>query len=83
MAWAALLERIRAKAEQGADQALVRARRINPYFEEYLTGRRKLPKRIPASTLPGTPEEAASALQLFGETWINDREGMYWIFRHN
>ncbi len=83
MAWAAVLERIRSKTEIGAEKALARARRINPYFEEYLTGRRKLPKQIPDISAPGSPEEAASALRLFGETWGNDREGMYWLFRHD
>ena len=83
MAWAALLERIRAKTEKGAEKALLRARRVNPYFEDYLTGRRMMPKRIPESSAPGSPEEAASALRLFGETWANDREGMYWLFRHS
>jgi hypothetical protein len=82
MAWAALLERIRAKAGKGAESALIRARQVNPHFEEYLTGRRMMPKQIPASRAPGSPEEAASALRLFGETWANDREGMYWLFRH-
>ena len=83
MAWAALLEAIRSKNEKGAEAALLRARRINPYFEEYLTGRRKLPKQVPAIVDPGSPEEAASALRLFGETWANDREGIYWLFRHS
>ena len=82
-AWAAVLERIRSKTEIGAEKALARARMINPYFEEYLTGRRKLPKQIPDISAPGSPEEAASALRIFGETWGNDREGMYWLFRHN
>ena len=83
MAWAAVLERIRSKTESGAEKALTHARQINPYFEEYLTGRRKLPKQVPEITAPGSPEEAASALRLFGETWANDREGMYWLFRHS
>lgn len=83
MAWAALLERIHSKTEKGAEKALIHARQINPYFEEYLTGRRKLPKQIPKISDPGSPEEAALALRLFGETWANDREGMYWLFRHS
>jgi tetratricopeptide (TPR) repeat protein len=82
MAWAALLERIRSKSEKGAEKALLHARRINPYFEEYLTGRRMLPKQIPARSDPGSPAEAALAIRLFGETWANDREGMYWLFKH-
>jgi tetratricopeptide (TPR) repeat protein len=82
MAWAALLERIRSKADKGAEKALLHARLVNPYFEEYLTGRRMLPKRIPVLSTPGSPEEAALAFRLFGETWANDREGMYWLFKH-
>jgi tetratricopeptide (TPR) repeat protein len=82
MAWAAVLERIHSKSEAGAEKALAHARRVNPHFEEYLTGRRKLPKHVPENAQPGSPEEAVSALRLFGETWANDREGMYWLFKH-
>jgi hypothetical protein len=82
MAWAAVLERIRSKSDKGAEKALAYARSVNPYFEDFLVGRRKLPKQIPATVEPGSPEEAASALRLFGETWANDREGMYWLFKH-
>jgi hypothetical protein len=82
MAWAAVLERIRSKSEKGAEKALARAREANPFFEEYLTGRRKLPRRIPENVQAGSPEEAAAAFRLFAEAWANDREGMYWLFTH-
>lgn len=82
MAWAALLERIHAKDERGAEQALVRARQGNPHVEDYLTGRCKRPKRVPDTVLPGSPGEALACLLHFGETWASDREGMYWLFRH-
>jgi hypothetical protein len=81
-AWAALLERIHAGAGKSAEKALAHARQTNPYFEEYLTGRRKLPRKLPVAPEPGTPEEAALAFHLFGESWANDREGMYWLFTH-
>lgn len=82
MAWAALLARIREGAGKSAEQALLDARRANPYFEEFLTGRRRLPRELPGNPEPGSPEEAAAALKLFGDTWGNDREGMYWLFKH-
>ena len=82
MAWAALLERVHARAEAGAVKALARARSINPHFEAFLTGRAKLPRHIPDRPAPGSPEEAAQALRLLGGAWLNDREGMYWLFRH-
>lgn len=80
-AWAAVLARVRSGALKGAEKALAAARQANPYVEEFLTGRRKLPRQIPAETTPGSPEEAAHTIRLFGETWQNDREGMYWLFR--
>jgi len=83
MAWAVLLERIRSGAEKEARQALLRARTINPYVEDFLTGRRKQPRQVPGACEAGSPEEAAAALKLFGETWANDREGMYWLFRNS
>ena len=82
MAWATLLERIHSHAGQEAVQALAHARRVNPYFEEFLTGRRRLPKQVTEDGDPGSPEEAAAALRLFGDAWGNDREGMYWLFKH-
>jgi tetratricopeptide (TPR) repeat protein len=81
-AWASVLERIRSGADRGAEQALTAARKINPFVEEFLTGQRRLPKQIPDNVSPGSPEEAAQTLRLFGEVWSNDREGMYWLFRH-
>ncbi len=80
-AWAAVLERVRSGSPKGADKALATARRINPYVEEFLTGQRRLPKQITEGGEPGSLEEAAYTLRLFGEIWINDREGMYWLFR--
>jgi tetratricopeptide (TPR) repeat protein len=81
-AWASVLERIRSGAGKGAEQALAAARKVNPFVEEFLTGQRKLPKQIPDEVTPGSPEEAAQTLKLFGEAWSNDRESMYWLFRH-
>lgn len=83
LAWAAVLERIRSKPGKEAEEALRRARDVNPHFEAFLRGRSRLPKRIPDVFAPGSPEEAAAAFRLFRETWINDREGMYWLFRHS
>lgn len=82
LAWAAVLERIRSKSGKDAEKALKHARSINPHFEDFLNGRRKLPKRTLGACEPGSVEEAALAFRLFGETWTNDREGLYWLFRH-
>lgn len=80
-AWASVLERIRAGSAKGAEKALAVARQTNPHVEAFLTGRAKLPKQVPGTVEPGSVEEAAQVLRLFGEIWQNDREGMYWLFR--
>lgn len=82
VAWACVLERVRSKADKAAEKALALARETNPFVEEFLTGKRKLPKQTPADPQPGTVEDAAVTLQRFGDAWMNDREALYWLFRH-
>ncbi len=80
-AWAAVLEHVHAKAGKAAESALARARKVNAFLEEFLTGRRKMPRKLPETSTPGSLEEAIIALHRFGDTWKNDRQGMYWLFK--
>lgn len=57
-AWARVMERWMSGQDSEALQALANARALNPYVHGYLTGARRLPKRIPDSFEPGGEEEA-------------------------
>lgn len=80
-AWAQVLAKVKAEDEKGAQSALAKARSVNACVEEFLTGRRKMPRKLADEILPGSPEEALLTLKRFGETWTGDREALYWLFR--
>lgn len=80
-AWADVLERHKSGALAGAAQALQRARSINPYVEDFLTGRRRLPKQLPTTYEEGSPEAAVVALDCIGRAWTEDRQAMAWLLR--
>ena len=82
-AWATVLARLKAQNEKAARKALEHARKVNPAVEEFITGRQKLPRKLPEFATPGSPEEAAETLKLFGEVWSNDREALYWLFKQD
>jgi len=80
-AWANVLARLKAQDEKAARTALEKARLTNACVEEFLTGRRKAPRKLEEDVTPGSPEEALLTLKLFGETWTSDRDALYWLFR--
>ncbi len=87
--WAEALALLRAfldaateRNEHAARLALERARAANPFFEAFLTGQQKPPRREPTSPEPGSPEEGAQLLQQLGPAWTADRPALYWLFRN-
>ena len=81
LAWARVLERLRANSPKRAGQCLKKAREANPFVEEYLTGRLRLPKAKPQSLAPGSVEEAQAVMAYLGAAWSGDREAMFWLFK--
>jgi tetratricopeptide (TPR) repeat protein len=75
VAWATVLARVRAHSGKGMETAFANAKKVNPYFAEFLRGRR-LPSRRPGFPRPGSPEEAAAAIRFFSRTWRQDRARM-------
>ena len=81
LAWARVLERLRAHSPNRAEQLLKKAREANPQVEPYLTGRLLLPKLPPKNPAPGSPEEAQLVMAYLGAAWGADREAMFWLFK--
>ncbi len=81
-AWARVLERWLSGSLEEAEAALARARKINPFVEQYLTGARRLPEATPEYFKPGDDSEAqvcAKELSLAFEhnpgfrDWLHER----------
>ena len=58
VAWARVLEQWLSGNLDGAEAALARARKVNPFAERYLSGARALPDDAPAYYRPGEESEA-------------------------
>jgi tetratricopeptide (TPR) repeat protein len=83
MAWADVLIRLKSKDMKGIAKTLETARKTNPLVEEFLTGKRRIPKKKSTHTFytPGSEEEALTVLSFVGEAWLNDRAAMYWLMK--
>ena len=81
LAWARVLERLRAHSPHRAEQLLKKAREANPYVEPYLTGRLPLPGATPQHAAPGTPEEAQVVMTYLGAAWSLEPEATLWLAR--
>jgi len=60
-AWGRVLLHWPAGCEADARSALLRARRVNPFAESYLTGMEPIPERLPPGYRPGDPSAAQFA----------------------
>ena len=78
-AWGRVLERLLAKDEAAARQALVAARKQNPHMEAFLTGRRKVPRNLPDSYSPGNADEAAGYTEPLLMAWQPHDAARAWL----
>jgi tetratricopeptide (TPR) repeat protein len=60
-AWGRVVIHWLAGRQTDARSALLRARRVNPFLESYLTGSRPIPECLPPAYSPGDPSEAQVA----------------------
>jgi len=81
-AWSQTLERFLAGDLKGAERALKRARRDNPFVELFLAGKRDLPQELPDSYALGSEEEALICLGSIGEAWAAHVEALAWLMVH-
>lgn len=77
--WARVLERYLAGDLAGAVNALQHARKENFHVEEFLTGRRKLPKDRPDFYSIGDVSEALVCVDAIGPAWTRHREAIQWL----
>lgn len=79
--WAHVLERYLAGELTEAETVLAGARKENRYIEEFLTGRRRLPKEPPPYYSPGSVDEAVISLPIIGNAWEKYPEAIAWLMR--
>lgn len=79
MLWARVLERFLSGNLAEAASALREARRNNSYVEDYLTGKKKLPKTLPEAYSPGDVTEAMACCAEMGEAWRSRKHAIAWL----
>ena len=80
--WGRLLERLLAHDFAAAEGLLVKARASNRFMELYLTGQRKLPRKVPEYYSLGSEEEAYFCFETLSDAWISHQETLFWLFAH-
>jgi tetratricopeptide (TPR) repeat protein len=78
-AWGRVLERYLALELPGAVQVLQDARKENSHVEEFITGRKKLPKTRPEFYSPGDITEAIACMDVIGNAWKKYPEAVHWL----
>jgi hypothetical protein len=63
----------------GAEKALQAARKQNPHAQVYFLGHRELPRKIPGSYSPGSPEEAIIAWDIMRVAWQKHPNAQSWL----
>ena len=80
-AWSRVLERLLTGDTVAAKIELQKARRVNPYVEQYLVEKLPFPAERPTHCKLGSEEEASlCAFELFS-IWKNNKEPFFWIFQ--
>ena len=78
-AWARVLEQWLLGNVDGAEAALVRARRVNPFAERYLSGARELPDEMPEYYRPGEDSEAQVCARELAPAMQNHPDFRAWL----
>ncbi len=78
-AWARVLERWLSGNLKAAKEALARARKINRFVEPYLTGARRLPRRVPEYFQPGEESEARLCMHELAAAWERHPAFREWV----
>ncbi len=78
-AWGRVLERYLATKFPEALEAVQLAREVNAHVEDFITGRKKLPKGRPAFYSPGDVSEAIACMDVIGNAWKKYPEAAQWL----
>ncbi len=78
-AWGHVLERFLAGELVAATRALKPARLQNAHMEAFLTGRRKLPRRLPEAYAPGSKDEAVAFAEGMMAAWRHHPKALRWL----
>lgn len=78
-AWGRVLRLFLAGEHAAAHAALREAREANRFAEEYLSGRRRLPKRLPGYYGIGDENEGVVCAVELGDAWAKHREAVAWL----
>ena len=77
--WAKVLERYLADDLPGSRRALAVASEVNAHVQSYLTGRKRIPRRVPDCYSPGDPSEAAYCACLLKPAWRRHKAALAWL----
>jgi tetratricopeptide (TPR) repeat protein len=80
-AWSRVLERFLSGNLEEAALALREARSDNRHVAAYLTGKKKLPARLPEAYSPGQESEAIVCAVEIGEAWKRQPQALEWLRR--
>jgi tetratricopeptide (TPR) repeat protein len=77
--WSRVLERYLSADRAQASAVLREARSKNPHVDDYLTGRRKVPKKLPDAYSPGEVSEAMVCAAEIGSAWRRHKDAISWL----
>lgn len=77
--WARVLERHLSEDLPGARSALAVACDVNAHVSPYLTGRKRLPRHLPACYSPGEVSEAIICASILKPAWRRYKAAMTWL----
>lgn len=78
-AWGRVLYHFVMKDRPQATRLLKKARKLNPFVEEYLMGARGMPEALPDYYSPGDESEAVLAVSDLAEAWTRRQNAMLWL----
>ena len=78
-AWGRVLYYFVMKDRPKATQLLKKARKLNPFMEEFLSGARDMPKECPAYYSRGDENEAILATSDLCEAWTRRQNALLWL----
>jgi hypothetical protein len=81
-AWLRLLSALVKGDTALAESELTKAREVNKHVEGYLTGKKRLPDKIPDHIGFGDVSEAIATADDIGEVWMKHPRAMRWLKEH-
>lgn len=78
-AWAQVLHAYLAHGEERAREMLAEARERNPHVEQYLTGRKGLPRTRSGTYSPGDESEAVYCAEILAVAWKKHPRAKKWL----